>query len=147
MYCACHAARHKSCRRCFRWRSRACARCYAGASQLHKAIVVGLHMLSKCAHAGRVLVRFYGERTLMWLREEDVQLGPPGAHYAAELHAWGRANRKWAEPPPPPVRPADTPMTAACLHASPPAAVGRSTSGAQSMDRAMHGGEPRTEPV
>ena len=43
-----------------------------------------------------MLMRFYGERTLMWLREEDLEPGPFGEQHKAELHAWGRANRKCA---------------------------------------------------
>ena len=39
-------------------------------------------------------MRFYGERTLMWLREEDLEQGPFGEEHKTQLHAWGRANRK-----------------------------------------------------
>lgn len=41
-----------------------------------------------------VLVRFYGEGSLMWVAEGSLCEGPLEDSHIAQLQAWGRLNRK-----------------------------------------------------
>lgn len=43
----------------------------------------------------RMLVRFYGERSMMWVREEDLQEGSLDDGHVAEMQNWERLHRKY----------------------------------------------------
>lgn len=44
--------------------------------------------------AGHTLVRFYGERSLMWARESDLEQGSLTERHIADLQTWGRTRQK-----------------------------------------------------
>ena len=46
--------------------------------------------------AGSILVRFYGERSLMWAKESDLEEGALTPRHIADLQAWGRTRQKCA---------------------------------------------------
>ena len=48
---------------------------------------------------GRVLLRFYGERTLLWARKDGIERGALTERHISQLWAWGRAHRKCRLPP------------------------------------------------
>ena len=52
--------------------------------------------LLRCA--GSILVRFYGERSLMWAREADLEQGALTPRHIADLQAWGRTRQKCGLP-------------------------------------------------
>lgn len=39
-------------------------------------------------------MRFYGERSMMWVREEDVQEGSLDDSHVEEMQIWGRLHKK-----------------------------------------------------
>ena len=41
-------------------------------------------------------MRFYGERSMMWVREEDLQEGSLDDGHVAEMQDWERLHRKYA---------------------------------------------------
>lgn len=44
--------------------------------------------------AGHILVRFYGERSLMWAKESDLEQGSLTERHIADLQTWGRTRQK-----------------------------------------------------
>ena len=48
--------------------------------------------------AGSILVRFYGERSLMWAREADLEEGSLTPRHITDLQLWGRTRQKCGLP-------------------------------------------------
>jgi len=44
--------------------------------------------------AGHILVRFYGERSLMWAKESELEKGCLTEKHIADLQTWGRNRQK-----------------------------------------------------
>ncbi|CAL8470267.1 g9809 [Coccomyxa elongata] len=53
-----------------------------------------MNQLLESYKQGRLLVRFYGERSMMWVREEDVQEGSLDDSHVEEMQIWGRLHKK-----------------------------------------------------
>ena len=45
--------------------------------------------------AGSILVRFYGERSLMWAREAELEEGALTPRHITDLQLWGRTRQKY----------------------------------------------------
>ncbi len=66
---------------------------------IRRACRVGklINMLSRCADAGTVLVRFYGEHSSMWLKPEQLeQPSLDDEDKTSALRCWGRQHHKCA---------------------------------------------------
>ena len=46
--------------------------------------------------AGHILVRFYGERSIMWAKESELEQGCLTERHIADLQTWGRTRQKSA---------------------------------------------------
>ena len=51
-------------------------------------------------YVGSILVRFYGERSLMWAREADLEEGTLTPRHITDLQLWGRTRQKCGSPKP-----------------------------------------------
>ena len=51
---------------------------------------------SKGDCTGHILVRFYGERSIMWAKESELEQGCLTERHIADLQTWGRTRQKSA---------------------------------------------------